>query len=342
VVRFDGRRAEPVVVLSVARRRSGVKLRVINAAGRVRNVTAEDLPRAPTTVGSVELPDPFTPHNRGAQKAVARSLRRAELGTGTDESDPETADASARLAAHPLAHHPDVDGWLRAAGRAERLERDIADMERRVAARTDTMARRFRRIVELLEKRGYIVDWELTARGELLAGLYHECDLLIAEALFDGIFDDLAPAELAALVSCLTYEHRSRLAPPAATLPSVTLRQRVGALVELADSVGDDEEDATLTRTRRPDPTFAPLAWSWAAGRDLETLLSTEELSGGDFVRNVKQIIDLLDQFGELPISPATARCARQASAALFRGVVSLSTEVTDADEPGADPTDVP
>ncbi|MDY7101984.1 MAG: DEAD/DEAH box helicase [Actinomycetota bacterium] len=342
VVRLDGRRAEPVAVLSVARRRSGVKVRVINAGGRVRNVTAEDLPRAPTTVGSVELPERFTPHNRGAQKAVARLLRSADLDAGADEADEETAAAAARLRDHPLAHHPDVDTWLRAAQRAERLERDLDDLQRRVDARTDTMARRFRRIIELLEGRGYLVDWELTARGELLAGLYHECDLLIAEAAFAGIFDDLAPAELAALASCLTYEHRSRLAPPATTLPSATLRQRVGALVEVADALAGDEEDAGLTRTRRPDPTFAPLAWAWAAGRDLQTLLSAEELSGGDFVRNVKQVIDLLDQLGELPINPATAHTARQASDALFRGVVSLSTEVGTGDDPDDGPDNGP
>ena len=35
------------------------------------------------------------------------------------------------------------------------------------------------------------------------------------------------------------------------------------------------------------------LAHAWAAGEDLAEVISDEEISGGDFVRNIKQLIDL-------------------------------------------------
>ena len=41
------------------------------------------------------------------------------------------------------------------------------------------------------------------------------------------------------------------------------------------------------------------LAHAWAAGEDLAEVISDEEISGGDFVRNVKQLIDLVRQLGD-------------------------------------------
>jgi hypothetical protein len=51
-------------------------------------------------------------------------------------------------------------------------------------------------------------------------------------------------------------------------------------------------------------------------------------MSGGDFVRNVKQIIDLLRQIRTVAIEPATAKAAGEAADRLFRGVVAASSTV--------------
>ena len=61
-------------------------------------------------------------------------------------------------------------------------------------------------------------------------------------------------------------------------------------------------------------------------------MLEDEELSGGDFVRNVKQLIDLLRQIGQAAPSETgrseTARAANQAADALLRGVIAASSMV--------------
>ncbi|HMJ78424.1 MAG TPA: hypothetical protein VK507_20745, partial [Iamia sp.] len=82
---------------------------------------------------------------------------------------------------------------------------------------------------------------------------------------------------------------------------------------------------------RPPDPTFLPLAHAWASGRELDVVLDDEEMSGGDFVRNVRQLIDLLRQLGDAALDPATRRSARSAADALHRGVVKASTVSTSA-----------
>ena len=83
-----------------------------------------------------------------------------------------------------------------------------------------------------------------------------------------------------------------------------------------------------LAETRVPDAGFTRHAHAWAAGRDLEDVLAEDELTGGDFVRNVKQLIDLLRQVGDVAPVPETAASARSAADALFRGVVAASSGV--------------
>jgi ATP-dependent RNA helicase HelY len=104
------------------------------------------------------------------------------------------------------------------------------------------------------------------------------------------------------------------------------VRARWTELEELAAALRADEEAAGLPPTRPPDPGFAALAHAWAAGEPLGEVLGDEELSGGDFVRNVKTLIDLVRQLGETAPVPATARAARHAADALRRGVVSVSS----------------
>jgi ATP-dependent RNA helicase HelY len=173
--------------------------------------------------------------------------------------------------------------------------------------------------------------WSLTPRGALLVRVFHECDLLIADCLAAGLLDGLDPPALAGVVSCFTYEHRSKTPAPSPWYPTKALRQRVEALVDRAEELRSVELAAGLPGTRVPEPTFLPLAHAWASGRELDVVLDDEEMSGGDFVRNVRQLIDLLRQIGDAALDPGTRRSARAAADALHRGVVAASTVTTGA-----------
>ncbi|MFM7649745.1 MAG: hypothetical protein ACKO6O_01950, partial [Acidimicrobiaceae bacterium] len=62
----------------------------------------------------------------------------------------------------------------------------------------------------------------------------------------------------------------------------------------------------------------------WASGSELIDILS-DELTAGDFVRTMKQLIDLLRQISLIATNPETVSCAEQSAKALLRGVVSAS-----------------
>ncbi|MET0728616.1 MAG: DEAD/DEAH box helicase [Acidimicrobiales bacterium] len=329
VIVVDGTR---LAVLTVAFRKGNPRLQVVDERSKPRTIYADELTGEPRAVGSVELPLPYNPHQRAFQHKVGDALRRAQLsdrGTGTGVASEEARDDAFLAAeAHPVADCPDRDAHVRSAVQAERVERELADLKRQVRGHTESLARRFDRVLRLLEAWGYLDGWALTGSGHVLARTYHEADLLVAEAMTSGLLDDLDAPSLAALVSCLTFEHRGRDRPPAPQFPSSTVKERFGELERLSRELSADEEAAGLPVTRAPDAGFVRLAHAWAAGERLSSVLEDQELSGGDFVRNVKQLIDLLRGIGDAAPAAATAARARQAAEALQRGVVTATSSL--------------
>ena len=335
-----GKSGGRVAVLSTSRRRGGdLRLRAITIDRRMLSLGPKDFPAPPRAVGRVELPAPYAPNNAGFQRHVASALQAARLredglvgvhgpGRGPRGRGQEVMAAAEAAATHPAANCPDLRRHLRAADRAERLARDTERLERRIRGRTESLARQFDRVLRVLEAWGYVDGWALTPAGERLARTYHEADLLVAECLQQGLLDGLDPPAVAAVASVFTYEARGQ-GEGAVGFPSALAKQRWEDVASVAMELNGAEEEAGLPLTRPPEPGFMTLAYGWAAGGDLESLLDGTEVSGGDFVRNVKQLVDLLRQLGEVAPDPATAAAARSASDRLFRGVVAASAAVS-------------
>jgi ATP-dependent RNA helicase HelY len=323
-----------VAVLSTSHRRGGdIRLRAITPERRLLSLGPGDFRTPPKPVGRVVLPAPFAPHTHGFQRRVASSLVAARTDEGTTDRRRARArrlpgaDATG-AAEHPVTACPDLRSHLRALERAERLAREADRIERRIAGRAESLARQFDRVLGVLETWGYVDGWSLTPAGERLSRLYHESDLLIAETLERGLLDGLGVEELAGAASVFTFEAR-RTPEVGPALPTGRLRERWPHLQGLARELNAEEEDAALPLSRHPDPGFAGIAYRWAGGDDLAEVLEDEEISGGDFVRNVKQLIDLLRQIGDQAPDPATGRVARSAADRMFRGVVASSSVVT-------------
>jgi len=245
---------------------------------------------------------------------------------------PRVTELEAQLDAHPVASDPQRDARLRAASSAERLERDIARLERRIRGRSESLARQFDRVLRVLEAWGYVEGWSLTEWGELLARLYTEGDLIVAESLREELLDGLGPPDVAAIASCFTYERRGPEGGgpvPPARWPTREIAARWRDIDRIARELHHNEDDAGLPESRAPDPGFVPYVHDWVAGHDLADILEQdEEMTGGDFVRHVKQCIDLLRQIGDVAPKPATADAARAAADACFRGVIAASSVV--------------
>jgi len=211
-------------------------------------------------------------------------------------------------------------GWVR---RAEKGARDLRRLQRRLERTDAGLVTRFHGTLALLEEWGYTSAWSLTARGEQLRFVYNELDLLLAESIEQGHFDGLPPAELAALASLFTYEARSQ--EPTGGWPSERVRQRGDAVFSLAGRLNVAERGHRLPETRGPDEGFAAVAHAWAAGVELEDLFE-DDLVAGDFVRNCRQLLDLLRQLRDG--FPRLGSAAAAAIRAIDRGVVAAGGRI--------------
>ncbi|MBV8951928.1 MAG: DEAD/DEAH box helicase [Actinobacteria bacterium] len=330
-VLMSGRHGGRVVVLRHAHGRGGQQVLALTSRRDLVQLRPRDFREPPAVVGTIELPRPFAPKSIGFRRELADTLRRAKLRERPlhRRDDPDGGrDARASRADRD---RPGDRNRLRAVASIERLEKEIERLERRIRARTDTLARQFDRVLRVLEARGYVDDWALTPAGRRLSRLYTESDLLVAEAMEAGLLDDLDAREFAAFVSCFTYERRGpdagRPAPPP-RWPTSRLARRWRELDRLSRELNGDEDDAGLPETRAPDPGFAAGVFAWVSGEDLADVLD-DELTGGDFVRQVKQCIDVLRQISEVAPAAPVRHAAAAAADACFRGVVEASSVVT-------------
>jgi ATP-dependent RNA helicase HelY len=339
------RRGGKAVVLQRTRGRGDdTKLLVLTADRGVVRVGPTDFAGPVRAVASIELPRPFAPRSPAFRRAVAEALRGVKVrsdrsGNGASGRDGRgDDDAVDGVRRHPVAGCPDLGTHLRYAERAERLARDVERLERRIRGRTESLARQFDRVLRVLDSWGYVEGWQLTEAGETLTRLYSETDLLLAESLREGLLDGLDGPSMAAVCSVFSYETRGpdQGAGHRVRFPNRTVRDRVAEIDRIWRDLNVVEDEAGLPETRQPDAGFSAVAHAWAAGKDLEDVLLDEDMTGGDFVRNVKQLIDLLRQVGDVAPRPETASAARSAADGLFRGVVAASSTVGSGSGAGA------
>ena len=70
---------------------------------------------------------------------------------------------------------------------------------------------------------------------------------------------------------------------------------------------------------------FAWAAWRWAEGDDLDDVLRVTGLSAGDFVRWMKQLLDLCGQVADAAGDTPLRATARATAKSLKRGVIAYS-----------------
>jgi ATP-dependent RNA helicase HelY len=254
-----------------------------------------------------------------------RDRQNADRAGQASETDRQIADLRRRLREHPCHGCPDAQAHARQTEKFLRAEREAEALDRRVAGRAHVIARTFERVCALLGQLGYLDGDKVTTDGRMLAGIYSELDLLTAECLRRGIWKGLNPAELAACVSALTFEARrpEDAGPP--RLPGSRVASAVAAMTRLWGELDGIEHDHRLSFLREPDFGFAWTSHAWASGRTLEHLLNAD-LTPGDFVRAVKQLIDLLDQIRAAAGNDELAETAAAAIRALRRGVVAYTS----------------
>ncbi len=349
-----GRRGGLAVVLEPARDSDDPRPLVLTEHRWAGRISSANYSGASEPVGSMPLPKRVEHRQPRVRRDLASALRSAVTGLDIPAArrggpkfqpgdgdggfhDPELAALRAELRRHPLHNTPGLEEGVRQAERYLRIEGDNAQLEKKVVAATNSLARTFDRIVGLLTERGFIegpaADPHVTDDGRLLARIYSESDLLVAECLRTGAWAELKPAELAAVISAVLYESRGGepSAALAAEVPTQRLRQALQQTSRLSTELRADEQAHRIGPSREPDDGFVNVIYRWARTGDLAAALAAADSGGagspllaGDFVRWCRQVLDLLDQVRNAAPDSELRATAKRAITDVRRGVVAV------------------
>ena len=348
----QGRRGGLAVVLEPSRDSEDPRPLVLTEHRWAGRISSADYSGASAPLGSMSLPKRVEHRNPRARRDLASALRSAAAGLDVPSGkrkrsgepverdvDPELASLREQVRRHPAHQLPDREEKARLAERYLRVERDNEQIRQKVAAATNSLARTFDEIVALLTERGFIEagaggdDPKVTDDGRLLARIYSESDLLVAESLRSGIWEGLDAAELAGVLSAVLYESRgdTPTAPGSVDIPTGNLRRALNQTRRLWAELRADEQRHRISHSREPDEGFVAAIHRWASTGDLTRALAASDtggtgspLSAGDFVRWCRQVLDLLDQVRNAAPAPALRTAAKRAINDVRRGVVAV------------------
>ena len=365
VVFRKGRRRRHGIVLEVGADRTGTPtLTVLGEDSRVVALTPDTAPDGVMRVGALRVAESVDPHRpRDRDRLVQRlvdALRAGDLEKDTKRTRTRSSRSQARrdsaienlerlrheMRSHPCHGCPDREEHARVGRKWSRAKADAERLQRRIETRTGTIARLFDAVCQVLLELGYLrpVDrghpereLRVTGAGKVLARIYAERDLLIAECLRTGVFEDLSASELAGALSACVYEPRlSAQSIGLPVSPGSRLGQCLRAQLGVSHRIHDLESLAHIEVSSGAEPALAGAVQAWCDGAQLADILDATELTAGDFVRWCKQLLDVVGQIASLsPPQDATPEQARtvndlsmraaEASLDLNRGVVSWS-----------------
>ena len=207
------------------------------------------------------------------------------------------------------------------------VERQLAQKQETLDAVRNAYWQEFLRVVEVLERFGAVQGVKLMAKGQLIAGLRHDNELLVAEMVDRGILADTTLAEAAALCSGLIEEARSGDTAVARLFlkKRPKLKRKLQDLVSLANTILEAQRRHGLPMPVSVSTGFMPSVFRWASGEDDWAAIVEESFGGheGDLIRAMRRLIDVLRQLAESPeVEPALAGLLARAARVIDRGIV--------------------
>ena len=260
------------------------------------------------------------------RKGISNTASRAER----DKRQRQLTDLRRRLKQHPCHACPERESHARWAERYWKLKRETDQLTAQIRTRTGAVAKIFDRVTDVLLELGYLIPGEggftLSPDGRMLRRIYGERDLLVAESLRRGYWEELDAPSLAAMATTLVYEPRREEGQLGDRhLPRGKFRDAFDATGDLWSQLDDLERLHRLPGSQPLASGLALAMYRWASGTTLDAVLQEADMAAGDFVRVTKQVIDLLDQLSV--VAPGeVGRTARRALDSIRRGIVAYSS----------------
>ena len=310
-------------------------LRTLGTDARLHTLSVDDFAGALELVARLRVPPSEALRRHRGREEWAQRIRTLRSEAKRDRKpldslpiDAEVSQLRTAIKSHPVHSCPHREEHARAGHTWARKNAEYEKLLKRIDGRTNSVAQQFDRVCEVLDQMGFLKNDLVTDSGQLLRRIFGDRDLIVVEALRRGVWDHLSAPELAAIVSTCVYQSRGEesAAVEPWTAASGALAHAWEATLALSQAVMSVEKSVGVPQSPELDPGLAQAVMAWANGATLTTAIWGTPLLAGDFVRWIRQVVDLLDQIAHVA-SAETSTVARQARRLILRGVVSWEGE---------------
>ena len=180
------------------------------------------------------------------------------------------------------------------------LQQELERGQREVTGQMDEYPRKLRRLTRILDENGFLANNKPTDKGLFAARVYGENTILVAEAVWLGWFEGLAPEELCAVVVMLAAEDRERRGDRQARgprrYPTPAIAQTARLVRSLYFRFADMERDLDEPNLRAPSHDYIDFAYRWASAEPLDKVPLPANVDIGDAIKAMKALYSLLRQ----------------------------------------------
>jgi superfamily II RNA helicase len=258
----------------------------------------------------------------GVEEELVLPRRKVPAAVGRARESLEVAEAAWRE--QTCFDCPKVSACKQADGDASKLRRQLRAHDVQIEAIRARFWNQFVALREVLQRGDFMRGRELLPRGVALANLRTSNELVAAEALASGLLEFLEPDELAAAASLIVAEPvRGRMAwRPLRPSPRVVqLSEEVIAmaqrLFDLQAHLGDDGLPLYVVTD------YCGMVQAWATNATWAHVCEIAGIDEGQLVRHLRQVIDMLNQFKDVPgMSPGFQERVMGALASIDRDIV--------------------
>jgi ATP-dependent RNA helicase HelY len=218
----------------------------------------------------------------------------------------EIAEIQHRLERSPVRRCPNIRQHRAWEAEVWELKEEIRRAQQEIDSAMHDYSRHLNSIIQILEEAGFLYGLKPSEKGLLASRIYGENSLIVAEALHQGWFDHLEPAELCAVVVMLAAEDRGRpgRGPRGrADAPYTKHRFPTPEIADIHRSMKSlhyrfsQLEEAYGEQTLRPlSRDYVDFAYRWARGDPLDQIPLPPNVEFGDAIKAIRSLYSTLRQ----------------------------------------------
>lgn len=308
-----------VTDLNLAKRR----VSVLDERGLIIKMPWDQISSWPKVLGQIRIPKGFHPKDPELVRNLLDQMLHFQDQADLVPDNIRLNKLLDQLESHPFHFLKERESLSKVARRINDLKLEVNTLRSNIDGKTGVFGRKFLSISNTLQEFGYLDDeHNVTALSSVLAAIFIDNDLLLAESIRDDLLEGLSAPELASVLSAFIFESRMRVQLEQVIVPTKNVRRALVSIESVFERIEISERKNNVFLTKPIDAGFALAAYDWVNRTDLQIILEESDLSPGDFVRWIRQLIDLTNQLVNSGVSPELTAACRELSKKLYYGIV--------------------